>query len=227
MKTKRTTVFLAEDHIVVREGFRKLLGMEKDIEVVGEAQDGRRAVTLATKLRPDVILMDIAMPGLNGLEATRQILKALPATKVIFLSAHNEDAYVHSAIESGAVGYLLKQSSVHDVCKAIRLVVAGETFFSLSVGRRLERIHARSQERTGKSGGNGNPLTPREREVLQLIAEGKANKQSASELGISIKTVEKHREHLMDKLDIHDTAGLTRYAISAGIIESSVTLTIT
>jgi DNA-binding NarL/FixJ family response regulator len=223
---KKITVLLAEDHMIVREGFRKMLDLETDFEVVGEAQDGRQAVALANKLRPEVVLMDIAMPLLNGLEATRQVLKALPATKVLMLSAHSDDAYVKTAAESGAVGFLLKQSSSQDVCRAIREVHKGKMFFSPSISRRQDRLHPPSLDRAGSLTKKAAQLSSREIEVLQLIAEGKANKETAAELGIGIKTVEKHREHLMQKLDIHDTAGLTRYAIGAGIIESSVQLTI-
>ena len=223
---KRITVLLAEDHTIVREGFRKMIELEGDFEVIGEAQDGRAAVALTKKLRPNVVLMDIAMPLLNGLEATRQICKDLPGAKVLMLSAHSDDAYVAKATEFGAVGFLLKQTSAHDVCRAIREVHAGRTFFSPSVSRRQDRIHPLLPDRAGGFKKKAVPLTSREMEILQLIAEGKANKETAAELGIGIKTVEKHREHLMEKLDIHDTAGLTRYAISAGIIESSVQLTI-
>ena len=223
---KKITVLLAEDHMIVREGLRKMLDLEADLEVVGEAQDGRRAVALVKKLLPAVVLMDIAMPHLNGLEATRQILKAVPTTKVLMLSAHSDDAYVQNATESGAVGFLLKQTSAHDVCRAIREVHAGKTFFSPSVARHFSRLNPLLSGRVGAPNSKVAQLTSREMEVLQLIAEGKANKETADELGIGIKTVEKHREHLMEKLDIHDTAGLTRYAISAGIIESSVQLTI-
>jgi DNA-binding NarL/FixJ family response regulator len=134
---KRITVMLAEDHTIVREGFRKMLELDDDIEIVGEAQDGRQAVAQAEKLRPDVVLMDVAMPLLNGLEATRQVLKSLPSTKVLILSAHNDDAYVKSAIESGAVGFLLKQTSAHEVCNAIREVHKGNTFFSPSIPKHL------------------------------------------------------------------------------------------
>ena len=199
---KRITILLAEDHTIVREGFRKMLQLEDDFEIVGEAQNGRQALELVKKFHPEVVLMDIAMPLLNGLEATRQALKAVPTTKIIILSAHSDDAYVTNATDSGAQGFLLKQTSAHDVCRAIREVQNGKTFFSPSISRRQDRI---------------NPPSPNRAGVL---------KKKAAKLGIGMKTVEKHREHLMEKLDIHDTAGLTRYAISAGIIESSVQLTI-
>jgi DNA-binding NarL/FixJ family response regulator len=221
---KRITVLLAEDHTIVREGFRKLLEAEDDIAVVGEAQTGRQAVELTRKLRPSVVVMDIAMPLLNGLEATRQIRKSFSGTKVVILSAHSDDAYVDQAIASGAVGFLLKQTSSHDLSRAIREVQKGSTFFSPSIARRLhdQKVPARWGALRKKVAH----LSSREMEVLQLIAEGKANKQVAAELGISVKTVEKHRQNLMAKLNIHEISGLTRYAIGAGIIESSVELTI-
>jgi len=219
------TVLLAEDHTVVREGFRRMLELEKDFQVVGEAQDGREAVGLVEKLQPSIVLMDIAMPRLNGLEATRQILKICPETRILILSAHNEDAYVKSATESGAAGFLLKQTSSKELCRAIREVAKGGSFFSSPVAKRL-----RDQWQRGGAGALSSQkfatLTSREVEVLQLIAEGKANKETAAELGISIKTVEKHRQALMEKLDIHDTASLTRYAIATGVVESSVQITI-
>jgi DNA-binding NarL/FixJ family response regulator len=223
---KPITVLLAEDHTIVREGFRKMLEMDADLQVVGEAQEGREAVALVKKLRPDVVLMDIAMPLMNGLEATRQVLKAVPNIKVLILSAHSDDAYVKSATESGAVGFLLKQTSAHIVCRAIREVKNGKTFFSSSLAERIRERTGRSLNRLGELKSRSGGLSSREAEVLQLIAEGKANKETAAELGISVKTVEKHRENLMAKLNIHDTAGLTRHAINAGIIESSVQLTI-
>ena len=226
MSKKRITVLLAEDHMIVREGFRKMLELEDDLEVVGEAQDGRQAVALVKKLRPAVVLMDIAMPRLNGLEATRQVLKAVPATKVVILSAHSDDAYVKDATAAGAVGFLRKQTSSHVVCEAIREVQKGNTFFSPTIARRLHQLDGKSLDRAGRPQPRSARLSSREAEVLQLIAEGQANKQVAAELDISVKTVEKHRQRLMEKLNIHDTAGLTRYAIAAGIIESSVQLTI-
>lgn len=224
---KPITVLLADDHTVVREGLRALIEMEDDIEVVGEAKTGREAVRLARELLPAVVVMDIAMPMLNGLEATRQILKALPATRVLILSAHGDDPYVEQMIELGAAGYLIKQTSALVLSKAIRKVNEGKTFFSRSVSRRLrDRQGTPPHGAAGRHNRKTARLTSREVEILQLIAEGKANKQSAGELGISIKTVEKHRQSLMSKLDIHDTAGLTRYAIAEGIIESRVRLTI-
>jgi len=218
------TILLAEDHQIVREGLRKLLDFDPGLQVVGEAQDGRQAVALAGRLRPAVVLMDIAMPLLNGLDATRQIAKAQPQVRVLMLSAHSEDAYVTSATEAGAVGFLLKQSSVHEVYEAIRAVAAGKTWFSQAITRRFERIDPKPQ--AGHPAHLAVHLTPREAEVLQLVAEGKANKTMAVVLGIGIKTVEKHREHLMAKLDIHDTAGLTRYAIASGVIENAVQMTV-
>jgi DNA-binding NarL/FixJ family response regulator len=221
---KCTTVLLADDHTIVREGFRTLLDAEDDLKVVGEAQNGRQAVELTKKLRPSVVVMDIAMPLLNGLEATRQIRKAFPDTKVVILSAHSDDAYVDQAITVGAVGFLLKQTSSHDLSRAIREVQKGNTFFGPVIARRLH--DQESPNRRGPLKKKIALLSSREVEVLQLIAEGKANKETAAELGISIKTVEKHRQNLMAKLNIHEISGLTRYAIAAGIIESSVQLTI-
>ena len=223
---KRITVLLAEDHPIVRVGFRSLLAPEGDIEVVGEAATGREAVQLTRKLHPAVVVMDIAMPLLNGLEATRQIRRDFPDTRVIILSAHSDDAYVEQAIALGASGFLLKQASSDNLAAAIREVQKGKSYFSRTISKRLRgrKPEPRNPGRAFKK--KTNRLSSREVEVLQLIAEGEANKQIAAKLAICVKTVEKHRDHLMHKLDIHDTAGLTRYAISAGIIESSVQLTI-
>lgn len=212
--------------MVVREGLRALLEIEGGVEVVAEARNGREAVELTRKFRPSVVLMDIGMPELNGFEATRQILKAVPGTRVLILSAHDDDAYVDQVIALGASGYLIKQTSAKILSTAIREVEKGNLFFTPSISRRLNDRTQKSPDRGGVLKKLRIKLSPREAEALQLIAEGKANKQIAACLGISIKTVEKHRQHLMRKLDIHDTAGLTRYAISAGIIEGGVHLTI-
>jgi DNA-binding NarL/FixJ family response regulator len=221
---KRITVLLADDHKIVREGFRELLDREPDLAVIGEAQNGRQAVEMARKLRPDVVVMDIAMPLLNGLEATRQIRKAVPNSKVLILSAHCDDAYVEQAIESGALGFLFKQSQANTLPGAIREIQKGNILFSPSIVK-----HFRDQQSPGRSGLLKKKLprlSSREMEVLQLIVEGQPDKQAAAELGISTKTVEEHRQNLMSKLHIHDLAGLTRYAIGVGIIESAVQFTI-
>ena len=223
---KHITVLLAEDHAIVRQGLSALLKADGQFKMVGEARTGREAVELAQTHRPDVILMDIAMPVLNGLEATRQILAANPAAKVLILSAHSDDVYVERMIEVGVAGFLEKQTSAEILTKAIREVAAGKSFFSPAIAKRLASDPSKPRDRDGLVKSNGARLTSRESEVLQLVAEGQANKQVAAELGISIKTVEKHRQHVMDKLNIHETAGLTRYAIAQGIIESSVQLTI-
>jgi DNA-binding NarL/FixJ family response regulator len=220
---KPITVLLADDHAIVRDGLAALLDAETDIAVIGQADTGREAVRLVKKLLPEVVVMDIAMPLLNGLEAARQILKTFPATRVLILSAHSDDEYVDEVIRIGAAGYLIKQDSAQDLATAVRQAHAGKTFFSPGiVGRQNDRS---DNSRLGTKGWHKQGqvrLTSREVEILQLIAEGKANKQTADELGISIKTVEKHRQNLMSKLEIHDTAGLTRYAIAAGVIESGV-----
>jgi DNA-binding NarL/FixJ family response regulator len=218
---EKIKVLLADDHNVVRQGLRALLSAEGDIEIVGEAENGRQAVQLAKRFLPDVVVLDIAMPVLNGLEATRQITRALPSTKVLILSTYCDDEYVQQLTEAGAAGYLVKQTAATDLLKGVREAHKGNAFFSPAIAKRL-----RDQCREVFSGGltrkrRPDYLTSREAEVLQLIAEGRANKQIASELCISIKTVEKHRQQVMNKLNIHDVAGLTRHAIAKGIIESN------
>ncbi len=219
---KPITVLLAEDHMIVREGLRSLLKIETDIEIVAEAQDGRQAVFLTRKLTPDVLVMDVAMPMLNGLEATRQILLTNPLTKVLILSAHNDDAYIEKAIALGVSGYLIKQTAFHALPEAIRKIHSGKTYFSPSITQRLDSPLHPALNRSGLKKPDAKQLTSREMEILQLVAEGNANKMTADILKISIKTVEKHRQSLMEKLSIHDTAGLTRYAIAHGVIESNV-----
>ena len=219
-------VLLAEDHLIVREGLRALLQLEQDINVVGEADNGRDAVRLAATLAPDVVVMDIAMPLLNGLEAARQILRAAPATRVLILSAHSDDAYIERVMELGAAGYLVKQTAAHILPQAIREIHQGRFFFSPTISKRLPHHLQKAASSSKRSKKDPSHLTSRETEVLQLVAEGKANKETADVLHISVKTVEKHRQSMMAKLNIHDTAGITRYAIASGIIESSVQVTI-
>jgi DNA-binding NarL/FixJ family response regulator len=223
-------LLLVDDHLVMREGLRLLIEGHADLRVVGEAGDGRLAVALAKKLEPDVILMDIAMPSLNGVEAMHQILTFSPKAKVLVLSAHSDDEYIKRVITIGAVGYLVKQTSAQGLVRAIREIHKGQRVFSPLILRRLQERPAASASRPPfdvdrNLKAKTARLTSREVEVIQLIAEGSANKQVAVTLKISIKTVEKHRQNLMDKLRIHDTAGLTRYAIAEGIIESSVQTT--
>lgn len=219
---RKIKVLLADDHTVVRQGLRALLVPEPDIEIVGEADNGRMALQVAREAAPDVIIMDIAMPVLNGLEATRQLTRAIPGSKVLVLSSYSDDEYVQQVTEAGAAGYLLKQTAAADLLKAIREVFAGNAFFSPDVAKRL-RDQCREAFETGEvpPKKRGDYLTTREAEVLQLIAEGRANKQIAAELCISIKTVEKHRQQVMNKLGIHDVAGLTRHALEKGIIENN------
>lgn len=217
---KKITVLLVDDHTVVRQGLRALLNTEEDMEVVGEAENGRQAVMLAKKVSPDVVVMDVAMPLMNGLEATRQILRNNPPPKVLVLTSYGDDECVAQLMQAGASGYLIKQTAANDLLKAIREVQRGNAFFSPNIAKRL-RDQCRVAFTTGQSARKSGELTSRESEVLQLIAEGFSNKQIAAELAISIKTVEKHRQQVMNKLNIHDIAGLTRYAISKGMVERS------
>src|SRR5438132_8876633 len=221
---QKITVLLADDHVVVRQGLRALLIAEGDIEIVGEADNGRQAVQLVKKLLPNIVVMDIAMPGLNGLEATRQITRTVPSTKVLILSSYSDDEYVQQLTGAGATGYVVKQTAANELLKAIREAHKGNAYFSPAIARRL-RDQCREAFVSGQPAKRRTDhLTTREAEVLQLIAEGRANKQIAAELCISIKTVEKHRQQVMNKLNIHDVAGLTRHAISKGIIETNVGL---
>lgn len=221
---EKIKVLLADDHTVVRQGLRALLEVEPDITVVGEAGTGRQALRLTLELLPDVVLMDVAMPLLNGLEATRQIIKEVPATKVLILSSYSDDEYVHQMTEAGAAGYLIKQTAATDLIRAVRECKSGNAFFSPAISQRLLEQCREASIRGVPAGTRTGRLTSREAEVLQMVAEGKVNKQIAAELCLSVKTVDKHRQELMKKLNIHDVAGLTRYAISKGIIESSVRL---
>jgi DNA-binding NarL/FixJ family response regulator len=216
------SVLLVDDHNIVRQGLKALLTCEPDIHVVAEAQTGREAVQIAGKIHPEVVIMDLAMPLLNGWEATRQILKVAPSAKILVLSTYDGIEHVQQAIASGAAAYLMKQTAASDLVKAIREVRKGNAYFSPPIAERL-------RERTYQGGAEAKSqqvpeveLTLREAEVLQLIAEGFANKQIASELGLSVKTVEKHRQQVMNKLNIHDTASLVRHAAAKGIIEANL-----
>lgn len=216
------SVLLVDDHNIVRQGLKALLTAESDITILAEAQTGREAVVLASKLRPDVVVMDLAMPLLNGWEATRQILKALPLAKIVVLSTYDTDEHIQQAIAAGAAAYLIKQTAAADLVKAIREVKKGNAFFSPAIAQRLREQTCRNLTESPTASVPNAELTVREAEVLQLIAEGFANKQIAAELGLSVKTVEKHRQQVMNKLDIHDTAGLVRHAAAKGIIETNL-----
>jgi DNA-binding NarL/FixJ family response regulator len=214
-------ILLIDDHLVVRDGLRSLLTAEADMEIVGEGGNGRLAVQMARDLRPDVIVMDIGMPILNGLEASAQIIEAGCTARVLILSSYSEDRYVHQLAEAGVTGYLVKETAASELINAVRQVFKGNPYFSPTILKRILGLY-RSSHGAGKERGRGNePLTSREQEVLQMVAEGHVNKQIAATLNLSIKTVGKHRQQLMDKLDIHDIAGLTRYAISRGVVENS------
>lgn len=220
VKTRPISVLVADDHTIVRRGLVSLLSLDEGIEVVGEATDGRIAVDRAMELDPDVVLMDISMPELNGLEATRMIKKEMPHIKVLVLSAHDKDEYILQVVRSGANGYLLKNTSAEDLYAAIRAVSSGHAFFSPSVSKVLLDSYMVG----GKTEGSGaadpptHRLTPREREILQLVAEGKTHQEAANVLHISVRTVDTHCVNIMKKLDIHDSAGLVRYAITNGIV---------
>jgi len=208
-------VLLADDHNIVRSGLRSLLDAEPDIEVVAEASDGREAVELATQQSVDIVVMDLAMPNLNGIEATRQILARSPATKVIALSMHSDRRFVARALQVGASGYLLKDCAAEDLVRTIRSVAAGRTYLSPQISELVVEDYVSGLAEDDSSALA--VLTPRQREVLQLLAEGKSTKEIASALYVSPKTVETHRYHIMSKLGIENLAGLVKYAIREGL----------
>jgi len=214
--TKIVRVLLAEDHTIVRKGLRSLLEGEADIEVVGEAEEGRETLRMTRQLLPDVVLMDISMPGLNGLEATRQIKKAMPSVNVVILTRHANEEYVLQILQAGASGYVLKRAAPTELLLAIRAAHRGEFFLSPAISR--EVIEEYVQRAAGTAEDGWMRLTDREREVLQLIAEGHTSGEIGVLLTISEQTVRTHRGNLMDKLDIHSTAELTQYAIRKGVI---------
>jgi two-component system response regulator NreC len=211
----RIRVLLAEDHTIVRKGLRSLLDDEIEIEVVGEAEDGQQAIELVQRVQPDVVLMDITMPVLNGLEATRQIKKLFPQVKVVVLTVHSTEEYIFQILRAGASGYVVKQAAVSELVQAIQTVYRGDSFLSPSISRQVVEEYGRRAEAIEDKYDR---LTDREREVLQLIAEGRANREIAQLLHVTVKTVEAHRAHLMDKLGLRSTAELTRYALRKGIV---------
>ena len=215
MKTIR--ILLADDHTVVRKGLRLLLESQPGLTVVGEASDGRTAVALAEQNAPDVVVMDVAMPTLNGIEAARQITAKLPLVAVVFLSMHSDESYVLKALKAGARGYLLKDSAEHDLILAVRSVAQGKSFFSPAISKMMVEDYMRElQERQIED--SYELLTTREREVLQLLAEGKSNKEVAAVLNLSLYTVETHRGNILQKLNLHSGAELILYAIRKGVI---------
>ena len=213
----RTRILLADDHAVMRAGLRLLLGQQADFEVIGEAGDGRQAVALAAELRPDVVVIDVAMPNLNGIEATRQMTSADDGPEVVILSMHSDESYVMRALKSGAKAYILKDSAEADLIRAVRSVREGKSFFSPAVSRMLLEDYVRQMRQRG-SEDSYDLLTGREREVLQLIAEGKANKDIARLLNLSLHTVETHRTNILQKLNLHSVPELILYAVRKGII---------
>jgi len=210
-------ILLAEDHTIVRKGIRSLLDSEHDIEVVGEAENGREAVEKTAQLCPDIVLLDHTMPVLNGLEATRQIRRFYPAVKVLILTMHTNEEYIFQYLQAGAAGYLVKQSAPTDLVAAIHAVYQGQSFLSPAISKTVIDEYLR-QTVAHHSHDSDDKLTPREREVLQLLAEGCSNRKIAEQLQLSIKTVGVHRLNLMEKLDIHDITELTKYAIRKGMI---------
>jgi len=218
---KKVKLLVADDHKIFRQGIKKLLEEEPDLQVVGEAADGRETIKKATELKPDVILMDIAMANLNGLQATKQIKKILPDTKVIMVTMHKNEEYVLQSFQAGASGYILKEGAVEELVSAIRTIHQDKSFLSPAISKTLIDAYLRKME-TGKTETPFDLLTDREREVLQLIAEGYTNREVAKSLFISVKTVEAHRAHIMQKLNIHEIARLVKYAIQKGLVDLNV-----
>jgi DNA-binding NarL/FixJ family response regulator len=210
-------ILLADDHAVVRDGVRALLEKQSDMAVVAEAADGREAAQMADEHRPDVVVMDIGMPNLNGIDATRRILSAHPQVAVVILSMHQDESYVLRSLKAGAKGYLLKDSLRSDVLDAIRAVAQGRSYLTRKISRMMQEDYIREMEQRGLD-DSYDLLTDREREVLQLAAEGKPNKEIAGALKISVTTVETHRTHILQKLGLHSVPELILYAVRKGII---------
>jgi DNA-binding NarL/FixJ family response regulator len=214
-------VLLADDHTLVRAGIRALLEALPGLEIVGEVSDGRSALDAVLKSKPDVAFLDIAMPGLNGIEVAERAAREAPATRVVMLSMHNTSSHVVRALRAGAAGYLLKDAAADELPVLLRAVMNGETYLSPAIAKHV--VEGFLQRGTTEPEAQDNPvelLTPRQREILQLVAEGKSTKEVASLLTLSIKTVEAHRSQIMDRLDIHDLPGLVRFAIRTGLVAS-------
>jgi two-component system response regulator NreC len=218
MTPARIRVLIADDHAVVREGIKLVLAREPDIEVVGEAANGREAVELIEARRPDVVVMDLSMPEMGGIEATKRIKERWPDVHVLALTMHEEESYVFQLLKAGASGYVLKRAAAQDLTQAIRAAARGEAFLYPSVAKSVLQDYLRRLER-GEDRERFDGLTEREREVLTLIAEGLSNQEIAQRLYISVKTVQTHRTHIMEKLGLHNRAELVRYAIRKGLIE--------
>ncbi len=216
--TSKIRVLLADDHAIVRQGVKLILMAEPDIEVVAEAEDGEQAVEMAKKLKPDVAVLDISMPGINGVEATRQIKAALPETHTLTLTMHSDDAYVFQLLKAGASGYVLKNAAATDLVQAVRAARRGEAFLYPSVAKAVVADYLKRLA-TGEGRETYDGLTEREKEILTLVAEGATNHDIAQRLYISVKTVQTHRAHIMEKLNLHDRTMLVRYAIRKGLIE--------
>ncbi|HUI28381.1 MAG TPA: response regulator transcription factor [Candidatus Kryptonia bacterium] len=214
----KTRVLLVDDHTVVRQGLRRILELSADIEIVGEVADGRAALDAVQRLKPAVAILDISLPGLNGIEVTRHLAKSAPETKVLILSMHADDAYIRQSLHAGAKGYLLKDADDHDLLRAVNALNAGGSFFSPAVSRVvLDAFLHRSDANVATD--ELALLSDREREVLQLIAEGKSNKDVAQLLNVAVSTVESHRKRVMEKLDLHNTAEMVRFAVRKGVVQ--------
>jgi DNA-binding NarL/FixJ family response regulator len=214
---KKIRIFLVEDHTILREGLRALLTAEPNFEIIGEAADGREAVRFVEKQVPDLILMDLSMPRMTGMDAIREIKKRYPATKIIALTVHKTEEYLRTTLQAGADGYVLKDATHEELMLAIQNVLKGKTYLSPGVSEKVIEGYLEGKE-SQIPGSTLGLLSPREREVLKLIAEGYKNKEIAADLCISLKTVEKHRANLMKKLDLHNAAALTAYAIKQGLV---------
>lgn len=216
--TSKKTILIAEDHTILREGLRSLLTMNRNFEVIGEAEDGREAIRYAEALAPDLVLMDLTMPKMNGLEAIKEIKKRVPASKILVLTVHKTEEYILAALEAGADGYVVKDATHSELLMAMEKVLSGRRFLSPDISEKIIRGYLQGKQ-AAKIQTPWDTLTQREREILKLIAEGYKNKEVADYLFISVKTVEKHRANLMKKLGLHNAAALTAFAIDKGIIE--------